>query len=103
MARKGYKVSPFGHMMRDKARRTYGPPGWDADAVTGCWNWTGSYYSTTGRPHWDGKLAYRRVYEERVGPIADGNHIHHACQNIKCVNPAHLESLTPTEHKARHA
>lgn len=78
--------------------------GWDVDAA-GCWIWRGhvaangrGYTKVGGIP----TLAYRFVYEERVGPIPDGHHLHHLCENPMCVNPGHLEPLTPAAHVARH-
>lgn len=44
----------------------------------------------------------RYVYEEEHGPIPDGFHVHHTCENPLCVNPEHLEALSPEEHAERH-
>lgn len=33
-----------------------------------------------------------------VGPIPDGLHIHHVCNDPGCVNPEHLKPLTPSQN-----
>lgn len=77
------------------------------DVTTGCWIWQGAS-GTNGRGSTGsgrkGKqvLAYRLYYERHVGPIPEGHHLHHTCENPMCVNPAHLEALTPVEHVQRH-
>ena len=47
-------------------------------------------------------LAHRRAWERAHGEIPAGHQIHHACERRACVNPDHLELVTPTEHAARH-
>jgi hypothetical protein len=74
----------------------------DADE---CWPWTGA--SSSGRMApvtvtGSRERAYRLVYAWLVGPIPAGHHLHHRCENPLCCNPAHLEPLTPAEHKRRH-
>ncbi len=70
----------------------------------GCWTWqaakVGSGY---GRVHWGGwvQQAHRVAYELLVGPIPDGLHLDHLCRNPGCVNPAHLEPVTPGENVLR--
>jgi HNH endonuclease len=68
--------------------------------ATGCWQWTGSksrgYGNITvnGRTHW----VHRVAYEEFIGPIPSGHHVHHWCLNPLCINPAHLRCLVEHEH-----
>lgn len=45
--------------------------------------------------------AHRAFYEHHVGPIPDGLQIDHLCRNPACVNPDHLEPVTPKENMAR--
>lgn len=82
----------------------------------GCWQWMGTITSN-GYPHYwmDGKprLAHRLMYEWMVGPIPEGLYLDHVCHNAdiacpgagcrhqSCVNPAHLEPVTPRENAHR--
>lgn len=70
-----------------------------------CWGWTGSVNRQGyGQLLRDGRPvgAHRVSFEISHGPQPDGTHIHHICENPICTNPAHLEALTPSEHKKRH-
>lgn len=69
-----------------------------------CWNWTGhigkngyAYCSYNGVS----TSAYRAVWRHLVGEIPEGYEIDHLCKNTKCVNPNHLEPVTPKENNMR--
>jgi hypothetical protein len=51
----------------------------------------------------NGKKGYthRLIYEAMVGPIPDGLHLDHKCNNRKCCNPEHLEPVTAAENNRR--
>jgi hypothetical protein len=58
-----------------------------------CWEWTaGKQYSGYGRFWLDGKKvgAHRHSWALENGPIPEGMHVLHRCDNPGCCNPAHL-------------
>lgn len=59
----------------------------------GCWEWcAGRDQKGYGRLKARGlpRLAHRAAWVVLVGPIPDGGHVLHRCDNPPCCNPAHL-------------
>ena len=70
----------------------------------GCWEWTASITPKGyGQFYFDGGMrqAHRVAYTLLRGPIPVGLQIDHLCRNRKCVNPDHLEPVTPKVNTAR--
>lgn len=69
----------------------------------GCWEWQGAVGPNGyGYSSWAGqKLAHRMSFEAHIGPIPIGMHLDHLCRNRRCVNPTHLEPVTPLVNQRR--
>lgn len=98
-------------------------PRWDADPAprfwarvdkssSDCWLWAGKLNNRgygvlpVGRRSLceaRTALAHRFAYELLVGPIPEGLQLDHLCRVRHCVNPAHLEPVTPRENTRRAA
>lgn len=69
-----------------------------------CWLWQGfvrkdGYASVFDGDRYD--YIHRVAYRLLVGPIPEGLHIDHLCRIRNCVNPDHLEPVTPGENVRR--
>lgn len=74
------------------------------EPMSGCWLWTGglgnSGYGQSSLRH-KSISAHRLSYEIFVGKIPPGFHVDHLCRVRLCVNPKHLEAVSPRENVMR--
>lgn len=63
------------------------------DPNTGCWLWPTKLPKEYG-PH-------KEIYKLLVGFVPDHIFLDHLCFTNNCVNPEHLEPVTPTENSLR--
>jgi len=72
--------------------------------ITGCWLWgdrpSGQGY---GQYRWGRRrpVAHRFLWETLFGPVPPGLQLDHLCRVRCCVNPAHLEPVTPQVNNLR--
>jgi hypothetical protein len=70
------------------------------DGEDGCWEWTGAR-DRRGYGRLCEYFAHRYSYTLHVGPMAPELVTDHLCRNHSCVNPSHLEPVTPRENTMR--
>jgi hypothetical protein len=70
-----------------------------------CWIWQLKIHKVSGygivRVAGRDKLAHRWSYEQQHGEIPDGMQLDHLCRQRDCINPYHLEPVTPMENTRR--
>lgn len=100
-----FKRFAYGHNTQDG--RGVHPDYWQYGVEKdehGCWLWTGSLsHNGYARMYVKGKEqnVHRHVYETMIGDVPAGHQIDHRCRVRRCINPEHLEAVTPTENIRR--
>lgn len=71
-----------------------------------CWIWTGAISQNGYGSAWHPDRArvvsaHRMAYEIVYGSVRPKSHIDHLCRVVACVNPTHLEEVTPSQNAKR--
>lgn len=71
---------------------------------TDCWEWSGTLrggkYGTISIDN-RAVMAHRASYAAFVAPVPAHLEVDHLCRNTICVNPEHLQPVTPGENRKR--
>lgn len=83
------------------------------DEHTGCWVWLRNVdrkgygriqLHDFARKRSTGRRAHRVAYEVFGGePLRPDQQVDHTCRNTRCINPAHLEAVSPGINRMRQA
>ncbi len=104
-AGRGHNAIVTNHPYRQITDRDYTPE--DRGYETECWIWNHRVSLRSG--HGLIMVGKRRMpihcaaWIQFVGPIPLGHHLHHLCEQPACVNPSHLQPMTPGDHAREHA
>lgn len=80
-------------------------PDYRINPETGCWDWlktTCKRGYALGGPKYGIYRPYRIYFYLATGINPNGQHVHHTCKNVGCVNPDHLEVRHEDDHFYEH-
>ena len=94
-------------MRKERKRKPIAERFWSkvaaADALD-CWAWMAAHGKYGHGHFWDGVTvipAHRWAYEQLIADVPIGLVLDHLCVNPPCVNPWHLEPVTPRVNSLR--